>query len=172
MSNSIHERRFIPKDTLVIKEGEDGSSAFLLLSGKVEVFSQYDGKETVLATLTAGQIFGEMALVFDEKRTASVRAVENCNVIVITREALKQKLSKSDPTVKAIVEMLSRRIFTANSSHVKRQKNIDELADGANVVYQTVLSHLPENRQDDFKADVLPKLKAFLSAIEKFKDSV
>lgn len=172
MGKNIHERRFIPKDTLIIKEGEDGSSAFLLLSGKVEVFSAHEGTETVLATLTAGQIFGEMALVFDEKRTASVRSIENCNVIVITREALKQKLSKSDTTIKAIVEMLSQRILTSNNSRVKRQKNIDELTTGANVVYQTVLSHLPENKQDDFKADVLPKLKAFLAAIQKFKDSV
>ncbi len=169
---SIHERRFIPKDTLIIEEGEAGSSAYLLLSGSVEVFSAHEGKETVHATLKAGQIFGEMALVFDEKRTASVRALENSNVIVITREALKQKLDKTDPTIKAIVEMLSQRILTANNSRVKRKQNVDELAAGANVVYQTVLTHLPEDKQDDFKSDVLPKLKAFLSAIQKFKDVV
>lgn len=172
MSNTIHERRFVPQDTLIIEEGEEGSSAYLLLSGTVEVFSAHDGKETVLATLKAGQIFGEMALVFDEKRTASVRATENCNVIVITREALKHKLSNTDPTIKAIVEMLSRRILTANSSRIKRQKNVEELADGAGVVYQTVLSHLPEEKKDDFQSDVLPKLEAFLKAIKDFKEQI
>ncbi len=172
MSNTIHERRFVPKDTLIIEEGEEGSSAYLLLSGTVEVFSPHDGKETVLATLSAGQIFGEMALVFDEKRTASVRAIENCNVIVITREALKHKLSKTDPTIKALVEMLSRRVLTANSSRIKRQKNVEELADGAGVVYQTVLGHLPDDKKQNFQNDVLPKLEAFLKAIKDFKEQI
>ncbi len=169
---SVHERRFVPKDTLLIEEGEEGSSAYLLLSGTVEVFSIHDGKETVLATLSAGQIFGEMALIFDEKRTASVRATENSNVIVITRESLQNKLDKSDPTIKAIVEMLSQRILTSNNSRVQRQKNVDELVDGANVVYQTVLSHLPDEKQGNFRSDVFPKLQAFLKAIQAFKGEV
>ena len=169
---SVHERRFVPKDTLLIEEGEEGSSAYLLLSGTVEVFSIHDGKETVLATLSAGQIFGEMALIFDEKRTASVRATENSNVIVITRESLQNKLDKSDPTIKAIVEMLSQRILTSNNSRVQRQKNVDELVDGANVVYQTVLSHLPDEKQGNFRSDVFPKLQAFLKAIQAFRGEV
>ena len=52
---SVHERRFVPKGTLLIEEGEQGSSAYRLLSGKVEVFSGHDGKETVLATLSASE---------------------------------------------------------------------------------------------------------------------
>ena len=167
---SVHERRFVPKDTLIIEEGETGHSAYLLLSGFVEVYVEHMGKKTVLAKLGAGQIFGEMALVFDEKRTASVRALENCNVIVITRDALKAKIEKSDPTVKALVEMLSRRVVSSNHTLVQKQNDMEDLIDTTNTVYQNVLNALPNSQKKAFQKAVFPKLDDFLTTIRAFKD--
>ncbi|MCB9981372.1 MAG: cyclic nucleotide-binding domain-containing protein, partial [Rhodospirillales bacterium] len=114
-STVILERRFVPKGTLIMEEGEPGNCAYLIQSGVVEVFTQNEGRELRLAKLDLGQIFGEMALIFDELRTASVRALEDCNLIVITRQSFQAKLGKTDPTIAAIVKMLTQRVISANN---------------------------------------------------------
>jgi len=166
----ILERRFVPKDTLIMQEGEPGSSAYLIQSGSVEVYTESDDREIKLAKLELGQIFGEMALVFDEHRTASVRAVEDCNLIVITRQSFQQKLDKTDPTIKAIVQMLTQRIISANNTVVNKKSNAEDLFETTQIIYQNVLSSLPKNRQRTFQSDVLPKLDDFLNAIRSFEE--
>ena len=169
-STVILERRFVPKDTLVMKEGDPGNSAYLIQSGAVEVFTENDGKKIVLAKLELGQIFGEMALVFDERRTASVRAIEDCNLIVITRQSFQQKLEKTDPTIKAIVQMLTQRIISANNTVVNKKSDAEDLYETTQIIYQNVLAALPKNRQRTFQNAVLPKLDDFLNAIRSFED--
>lgn len=110
----ILERRFIPEGTLVMRQGDQGNCAYLIQSGKVVVYSEKNDKKIQLAELGVGEIFGEMALVFDEPRSASVKATEDTNLIILTRESFKHKLSRTDPTIKAIVGMLIKRVNIAN----------------------------------------------------------
>ncbi len=98
----ILERRFVPRYTHIITEGEEGSSAFLIQAGSVEISSTHNGRKVVLGNLQTGEIFGEMSLIRNTPRTATVEALEDCNLIIITRQALKAKLDGSDPTIRAI----------------------------------------------------------------------
>lgn len=169
-STVILERRFVPQDTLIMEEGAQGDSAYLIQSGAVEVFTENDGREIKLARLGVGQIFGEMALIFEEQRTASVRTLEDCNLVVITRQSFQQKLSKTDPTIKAIVQMLTQRIISANNMVMNRKNGVEDLSETVQVIYQNVLSSLPKNRQRAFQSSVLPKLDEFLNAIDTFEE--
>lgn len=166
----ILERRFVPQDTLILKEGEPGTSAYLIQSGSVEVFTESNEKTIRLAKLETGQIFGEMALVFDEQRTASVKAIEDCNLIVITRQSFQQKLNKTDPTIKAIVQMLTQRIISSNNAVVNKKSSTADLIETTQIIYQNILSALPKNRQRAYQSDVLPKLDEFLDAIRAFDE--
>ncbi|MCK5384488.1 MAG: cyclic nucleotide-binding domain-containing protein [Alphaproteobacteria bacterium] len=123
----ILERRFVPKGTVIIKEGDEGYSAYLIQSGKVEVCVKKDDEhEVVLSTLGAGEIFGEMSLISDHVRTASVRAVKNCNLVIITRAVFEEKLKKSDATIQAVVHMLIRRIILMNKGRLEREKGSED----------------------------------------------
>lgn len=121
----ILERRFVPKGTSIIKEEDDAYSAYLIQSGEVSVFTNKSGKEIELARLGAGEICGEMALIADDKRSASVRTVEDCNLIVITRSAFEEKLRNSDPTIRAVVNMLIKRIIASNSDFIEYSSQKD-----------------------------------------------
>ncbi|MGH1455531.1 MAG: cyclic nucleotide-binding domain-containing protein [Alphaproteobacteria bacterium] len=112
----VLERRFIPKGSIFIKQGDEAYSAYLIQSGAVSVYSTIDGAQHELATLGVGEICGEMALVNEEVRTASVKAMEDCNLIVITKTAFEDKLRNSDSTIRAIVEMLIRRVKNLNTT--------------------------------------------------------
>lgn len=167
----ILERRFVPKGTLVVKEGEEGNCAYLVQSGQVTVFAENAGARINLATIEVGEIFGELSLIFDEPRSASVIADEDCNLIVITRQTLEQKLQNSDPTVRAIVRLLTKRILTVNNTLVNKQSDIDDLINTSRIIYQNVLTSMPRSKQRDFQNAVLPKLDEFLDAVREFQDS-
>jgi CRP/FNR family cyclic AMP-dependent transcriptional regulator len=165
MNAGIHERRVIRKGATILREGETGDLAFLIQSGSVEVFTQQGGKDVVLARLKAGDIFGEMALLTDEPRAASVRAVEETSLIILERALFEQKLEKTDPTIRAIVQMLAKRITTSNKTLFGQKTDIESLIDNARLVYDSTYTQLPLSKQAVFEMDVKPKLEQFLRAI-------
>lgn len=78
--------RIVPfgKQATIITEGDETTSLYILLSGKVRVFTSYaDGKEVTLLTQGAGSYFGELALLTNEPRSASVMTLEKsvCGII-------------------------------------------------------------------------------------------
>lgn len=168
--SGILERRFVPKGTLVIKEGEIGNSAFLVQSGLVKVYVAHEDRHIELAQMGPGQIFGEMSLVFDEKRSATVEAIEDTNLIVITRQTLEEKLRKSDPTVRAIVPMLMKRIIQTNNALLSRHADVKTLLDVVKNIYDIIHSTLPRVQQQSFQNAVLPKMEQFLDAVQEFDD--
>ena len=127
----ILERRFVPKGTVIIEEGEEGYCAYLIQSGAVQVYKKNDGQIQELARLEAGEICGEMAIIDDEttKRSANVRTTSDCNLIIITRAAFKEKLENSDPTVKAVVEMLAERLNSITSALTDGHKSDEIIED-------------------------------------------
>ncbi|NOT84160.1 MAG: Crp/Fnr family transcriptional regulator [Methylococcaceae bacterium] len=75
-----------PKHATIITEGEVSSSLYIVLTGKVRVFTSYaDGKEVTLLTQGPGSYFGELALLTDEPRSASVTTLESSVCGIITR---------------------------------------------------------------------------------------
>lgn len=71
---------------MVITEGDETSSLYIMLSGKVRVFSSDDkSKEVTLLTQEPGSYFGEIALLSDEPRSASVVTLENTVCAVISK---------------------------------------------------------------------------------------
>ena len=165
---TILERCSFSCGDTIITEGEEGNNAYLIQSGKVEVFSTANDREVILGTLGPGQIVGEMALVFDGPRSASVRAVEHCNLIIVTRAVLTEKIARSDATVRAIVNMLTKRIVDSNNALLNKNENMDDLQDVVLNLYSNVLETLPHNDRRAFRSDVLPELNNFLDAITRF----
>ena len=143
--SAVLERRFVSEGSLIMKEGDAGNCAYLLQSGTVSVYTEHEGKRVELAKLHLGEIFGEMALIFDEPRTASVIALEDCNLIVLTRDLLQQKVEKCDPTIKSIVQMLTRRIVSTNNTIINNKSSVEDLTETARIIYQNIFLSLLGN---------------------------
>ncbi len=79
------------------KEGMVGQSCFLLATGEVEVVKRLDGTDRVLATLRAGAIVGQMALVDRSPRSATVRARVHSIALELTRDVFEHLLSTHSP---------------------------------------------------------------------------
>lgn len=92
---------------IIVREGDCGHAMYLIASGSVQVHGRaFDGSDVVLARLEAGQSFGEQVLVHPDtfRRTASVRAVTNCRLYAIEREAMLDALDPASEVVRALRE--------------------------------------------------------------------
>lgn len=165
----VLERRAVPRGEVIIHQGEMGVSAFLIQSGDVVVFTESDGKRVELARMGAGQIIGDMALVVDAPRSASVQALTDCNLIVITRDVLNEKLQKSDPTIRALVQMLMKRIALNNKALLRKGGDLNDMADVVRVIYQELHSSLPAQQKKSLETALVPPMDAFLAAIKDFR---
>ena len=92
-----------------MRQGDPGESAYIIESGRVEILvTGRNGKVQNVGTRGPGTMIGEMALVDNAPRTATVQAVENCVLLEITKEDFSNRLQKADP----ILRMTSQVILT------------------------------------------------------------
>ena len=87
--------RSFPKNTVVIHENDPADSLFVIESGKVKVYcSDKNGKEFIMNTQGSGDYFGELALLDDSARSASVRTVEKSTFCIIYKEDFNRVLDE------------------------------------------------------------------------------
>jgi len=98
-----------PKKSILITEGDEGNSLYLILSGRVKVYtSDAAGKGLVLCMCEAGDILGEMAL-DGGQRSASVAAMEPTRCAVIPISQLKARLREDPDLAMEIIRLLIQR---------------------------------------------------------------
>lgn len=105
--------RFAPRE-LIIKENDPGESAFFIESGKVEVSKVAKGKGVHIAFLGPGATFGEMSMVDDLPRSASVMAVEETVVSEFHRDDLYQAMKEKPEVFGTFLKSIFDRLREAN----------------------------------------------------------
>jgi len=95
----------------IVHQGEEGDCFFVLTSGRVEVSATDEGGfSTVLAQLGEGDFFGEMSLLTGERRSATVRALEDTEVIVVDKANFSQVITKNPSIAESLSEILEQRL--------------------------------------------------------------
>ncbi|WP_320169758.1 cyclic nucleotide-binding domain-containing protein [Maridesulfovibrio sp.] len=102
------------KGDVIFREGDKGNLAFMIQSGTVNIIKNINGKQSVLATLGPGEIFGEMAIISKAPRVAGAEASSECTVMVLTAKLLLLLLKKSHPTVFHLTRILASRLASSN----------------------------------------------------------
>ncbi len=109
-------RSFAP-NTIVVNEGDDGSSLFVVQSGSLKVFlTDNVGREVTLSLLDPGDYFGELALLDDAPRSASVIALSRSEVLQIPRVAFLALIEAHPACMQIVVRNLVGRIRTLTES--------------------------------------------------------
>jgi len=93
----------------VIREGAEGESMFVLLRGSAEVSISKNSTSIPVATLKAPDCFGEMSLLTGERRTATVRAETDCQVMEIGKPVMAELLRASPDCLERLSELLAQR---------------------------------------------------------------
>jgi CRP/FNR family cyclic AMP-dependent transcriptional regulator len=100
-----------PKNTVVIHEGDDTDSLYVILEGRVKVYLDDEaGKEVVLNIEGPGEYFGEVALFDEGPRSASVMTLEDCHFAVLMRQEFISCLTEHPRLAFSIIQGLTRRL--------------------------------------------------------------
>ena len=103
--------RKYPKNSMVILEEEFGDIIFIILMGTVKITRVNDeGKEVILALLGAGEIFGEMAILDGEARSANALAQEDCELLAIQKSEFLNLLRRNFKISFALMCELAKRL--------------------------------------------------------------
>ncbi|MEM9069643.1 MAG: mechanosensitive ion channel family protein [Myxococcota bacterium] len=104
---------------LIIRRGEAGTELFIINRGEVTVELGTPEKPKVVARLGAGQFFGEMSLITGERRTASVRAAKESELLMIDKRALQVVLDEAPELAETISRVLAERAQQLADADVK-----------------------------------------------------
>jgi CRP-like cAMP-binding protein len=106
---------------VIFRKGDIGHEMFIVLKGKVQIIDEMGEKKKILAELSTGEIFGEMAMF--EKRTRSAYAVtkEPSQVLVLSEEALGKLLEKKIPRrfLANVIAVLCHRLRVTNNMFMR-----------------------------------------------------
>jgi CRP/FNR family cyclic AMP-dependent transcriptional regulator len=108
-------RRSLPRSTTVMASGDPTDSLYIVLSGRLKVMmSDAEGKEVFLSILGPGEFFGEMGLIDDAPRSASVVSIEPCELLSIAKRDFKKCLAENFEMAQAVMRGLVRRLRDAD----------------------------------------------------------
>ncbi|MDQ2695526.1 MAG: Crp/Fnr family transcriptional regulator, partial [Pseudomonadota bacterium] len=109
--------RSYPKNAILINEGDLSDSLFIILSGRVKIFvSDEDGKEVILNIQGPGEYFGELALIDEEPRSASVMTLEPSQMAVVSKAAFQECLAAHPNLAFNLIRSLVRRVRSLTES--------------------------------------------------------
>jgi CRP/FNR family cyclic AMP-dependent transcriptional regulator len=109
--------REVARNTVLLREGERPASLYVVLEGKVRVsVSDEEGRELVLAVLGPKETFGELALIDDEPRSATVVATDRSRIAVVSKDDFKRCLARSPEIAINLLKYLSRRLREGNET--------------------------------------------------------
>jgi eukaryotic-like serine/threonine-protein kinase len=109
----LHGGLHLPRKTfapgeLIVREGDKGDAAYMIVAGRCRAYRTADGIEETLALMEPGDAFGEMALILFEPRAASVVAIDEVTVTVLDQATMNEGLGLSGWTG-ALVRALAQR---------------------------------------------------------------
>ncbi len=134
------QQRSYPRGSFVVRAGEETDALYIILSGRVKVLiPDLQGREVILATMGPHEFFGEMGLLDEQPRSASVEALEPCQMLRFSKVGFVACLKDNFDLAMLIIRNLVRRLRDAD-------KKIESLA--LIDVYGRVARVLLENAEE------------------------
>jgi small-conductance mechanosensitive channel/CRP-like cAMP-binding protein len=148
LAKALVPRRFA-QGTVLLCEGDQGDSMFVLLEGFLEVFarSAQSGEDVKVGKLVPGDVYGEISLLTGEPRTATVRAATEAVAYEIRKEHLEPVLKARPAAADAITRIVAER-------RVATERALAEVA-----------MPVPEERVESLAQTLLKKMKSFFAGV-------
>ena len=108
-------RKSYTRGTTIINAGDPTDALYIVISGRLKVMmSDDEGREVILAILGQGEFFGEMGLVDDAPRSATVIAIEPCELLVMSKADFKKCLGENFDIAMGVMRGLVKRLRDAD----------------------------------------------------------
>lgn len=166
-TDSGFERQKVAKGRRIFKEGDPGDYAYIVEMGEVGIYKHIDGTEVELTTLNPGEIFGEVAVLDGRERMASAIALMDSTLIVVSPEALEQRIKGADKFVKTLLSIHMTNLRDTHHTY----KNPEQSIEGhlrALTRHLNQLRDLSEmTKREDFIEEIQPVLSELRRGCDK-----
>ncbi len=114
---------YFKKDDYIFKQNDGGDCAYLIERGRVQILINKQNTEVPVSIIGESEIFGEMALLDNLNRSASAKALDDCTLIVVTKDQLLDRVHSSDTIVRLLVQLLLKRLRN-QTDHMNEELNL------------------------------------------------
>ncbi|MBC7906304.1 MAG: cyclic nucleotide-binding domain-containing protein [Rhodospirillaceae bacterium] len=125
--SGIPERRVFAKGTVIFRENDKGSEAYLIQQGAVRIFKTVNGRRIMLGNVKPFQVFGELALLDDGPRMAGAEASEDTTVMVLSKASIRDMLDCAPMGLNTLVQSLIATMRTMGEELASAKAQIIEL---------------------------------------------
>jgi CRP-like cAMP-binding protein len=105
------------RNHVIFREGDEASELYVVRSGRIAIAKQSpDGRESLVALMEAGDLFGEMALFDEEPRSAQARALEASELLAVPFAPIRAMFRERPELLWEVVALLARRLRTTDAA--------------------------------------------------------
>lgn len=165
----LRMRDIFYRNRVIFEEGSQGDHAYYIENGRVEVSVRSGKHKVVVSELGPGEIFGEMALLSQEKRSATVTALEDTTVTVISQAELQKRLGKmSDAVIRSLIFVLTDRLTKANQGQARQYEQLADLQDRFLGLNTLLTAQFGDADRDAMRQEMRPILDQLEAVINKY----
>lgn len=147
----ICQKRKLKKNEVLFKEGDAGDFAYIIETGKIEIYTEMSGDKVIFATKGGGTIIGELSLLDKAPRMASVRAIEPCRVVGIgSKDFMELLTTQASITNGVLQDVVSR--WRQNEGILKNRER--ELQQAKQLI------EIQRQKSEELLLNILPKAVA------------
>jgi hypothetical protein len=97
---------------VIVQQGDEPTSFFIVVAGEAEAVREYDGEARVVGPLNPGDFFGEVAVLRDLRRTATIRAVTRTTLLAMEGDAFRELVARSFGTTENFERIIRERMYS------------------------------------------------------------
>lgn len=171
-NTKVLNREVFFKGKTIIQQGDSGHRAYYIERGRVEILvKDEDGKHQLkVAEMGPGDLFGEMSLITNEPRSATVRALDDVTLTVISREEIEGKIKRIDDTaIRALINVLAGRLRKATMGQLNHYSNLTDFQDRVSGIVESVDAGIDPKSRDAFREEVGPLLADLQKVLDRYK---
>ncbi len=133
--SAITIEQTIPAKTTVFKEGDKGDALFIIKAGKVNVLKRNSaGIDSVLVSLGKGAVIGDMAIIDEQPRSASIATIQETTFLIITKDDFRNLLGEIPEISFQILKLTTERLRATNNHLKELEASTNQMEDVIRVI--------------------------------------
>ncbi len=133
--SAITIEQLVPPKTIVFKEGDKGDALYIVKSGRVNILKRNNsGIDSVLVSLGKGAVIGDMAIIDEQPRSASVQTIQESAFLIITKDDFRSLLSEIPEISFQILKLTTERLRATNIHLKELEASTNQMEDVIRVI--------------------------------------
>lgn len=155
----------------IIKQHAPSHQAYYIESGRAEVTYRKGDHVMKVGEIGPGEVFGEMGLIEDDQRIATVTALEKCALIILSKKEFEERLEKiDDPIFASMINTLIKRLKDANESQMQHYRNLANFQDRMAGLMVEAGKGINQKKRDEFTNAISPLLDQVEDVLNKYRE--